>query len=1466
VELSWTNVRYHTTDPNLLVWPLNQYARYANYNREGVRILRRYKTDGEWWSEWEDYSSFLTLYVRDKSGGAVDSNVRRGYQYEYIIYRPYKESFIHYSTTQTIPITPPEPPAACSVMIDGPTSLRVSASTSSATCAGQADIYRVYARFDPTGIFTYLGPMELIGIRVGSHVFHNFVAGKPYFFEIKAVNTAGESEACTTSITIPTDPPAAPTDVEIEADASGEQATLTWTYGDDVATSDAPFMFSVWHALEEEGPYEEIVNTISSERSFTAQLRDGAVNYFHVKADNYLYESEPSNTVSVTVPPVPPDLGADPVTRTTTLSPTEVRLTWRTNRADDRRIRIQRSLSDDPSSFVDIHTTTSSSEYAFVDSALQPDTEYFYRVVAFNAAGVSEPSAVVAVRTYPLPVYPPSFLKATPRPDQRIDLEWWDINTSEDAYFIEYTTHGDDAFVEFATVGKDTETFTTPPFFDGFTYTFRVRAVNRVGFSGYSDPVSVFLPSSAPPAPSSLEGTFIGNALLKWQISETAHVTSFIIERSETETEGFAEVASVPFDPQCKYSTQGVPGQDCARWYSPATMLPGDDFYYRVRARNSAGDSQPSNTVRVTGPLPVPPASPTDLSATFVRGASGGFLLQWNDRSDNEDGFEIERRIEAVSPDWIPQYPVPADWEEYMDNSFSYSTMQFRIRAHNRGGYSDWSNVASAVRPPQFPWSLTGTALPGGIALQWEDQSSNETNFVIVRSVNPRDDQDYAFLHQTGPEATAFTDVTVRKGVTYHYRVLARNAGGDSAPSNTIVVTALPDPPAGPSDLTLTSVPNAPDIVQLTWTDNDADEEGFKIERSLAGTEGSWTQIGTKQANVTMFNDTQLLPGTRYHYRVRSFNAGGDSAYCLPESIVTPLSPPAAPDALIAEVLSSARILLHWTDRSTNETGFAVERAPSAAGPWSSLSTTLENVTTFIDTNLQPETQYVYRVRSLRSGVSSPFSNTVSATTHTFIAAPINLFATALSARQIDLSWVDQSNNETGFVIERRNEQDVGISWTIRTTTGANATAFTDRDLSPANHYLYRIRAIRGSMYSEYSNDAPATTFSCILDGVKEAMEFCDDGDTDDGDGCSSFCTVEPQWGCSRVNGERSICQRCGNGVIEGNEECDDDNTDNGDGCGAYGCLIEGGWTCTGEPSRCHKCGNETIEPGETCDDGDTDATDGCDQCHITENWTCTGEPSVCQLCGNGIREGSERTTGECDDGDTTGGDGCSALCRVETGWTCYGHSLSVCKRCGNGIIEGNENCDDGDVSPKDGCSDSCRIESQWACTGSPSKCYPCGDGILDPGQECDQKGSSTLNGDGCSASCTLEPGWSCTEGQNSLCTNTCGDGIKNGVDSCDDGNQTSQDGCSASCRVETGWSCSGTPSRCLSPLALRVLQLLDIDATALPTLRQRIAFTAAALRAEQEQNLQFDANGDGFVRRLDTRLLLGALRQLSGR
>ena len=91
--------------------------------------------------------------------------------------------------------------------------------------------------------------------------------------------------------------------------------------------------------------------------------------------------------------------------------------------------------------------------------------------------------------------------------------------------------------------------------------------------------------------------------------------------------------------------------------------------------------------------------------------------------------------------------------------------------------------------------------------------------------------------------------------------------------------------------------------------------------------------------------------------------------------------------------------------------------------------------------------------------------------------APSNLTATAVSSSRINLAWQDNSNNESGFRIDRSTDNVTFISLGV---VGANVTSYANTGLTPSTTYYYHVRAynIPCANSSNWSNTASATTFA----------------------------------------------------------------------------------------------------------------------------------------------------------------------------------------------------------------------------------------------------------------------------------------------------------------------------------------------------------------------------------------------------
>ena len=274
--------------------------------------------------------------------------------------------------------------------------------------------------------------------------------------------------------------------------------------------------------------------------------------------------------------------------------------------------------------------------------------------------------------------------------------------------------------------------------------------------------------------------------------------------------------------------------------------------------------------------------APTSLTAVLVAGDH--VSLQWTDESLTEKTFQIERR-EGDGPFHYLNVAFKNN-SRYEDYSVSPAgPYTYRVRAANDALTSGYSNEAVVTYPdlPAAPFGLTVTPRwPTAMALTWSAGSPEVVTFVVERSSNLGG----PFSPVRGVAQPAYTDVSVTNSTTYYYRVAATNPRGRSAYTDVVSATSFPYLPSTPSNLRVTRI--GEDWVALAWDDYGGVEDGYRIERRSPG--GEFAAIGEAGVNEVTFIDRNLPSGTRFEYRVVSFNRSGEAASAIVEATTLPVS------------------------------------------------------------------------------------------------------------------------------------------------------------------------------------------------------------------------------------------------------------------------------------------------------------------------------------------------------------------------------------------------------------------------------------------------------------------------------------------------------------------------------------------------------------------------------------------------
>jgi len=321
-----------------------------------------------------------------------------------------------------------------------------------------------------------------------------------------------------------------------------------------------------------------------------------------------------------------------------------------------------------------------------------------------------------------------------------------------------------------------------------------------------------------------------------------------------------------------------------------------------------------------------------------------------------------------------------------------------------------------------------------------------------------------------GGNATTYNDTGVTNGQRYYYRVSAVNEVGEGELSEEVNATPL-GVPSAPRNL---AAMGGEGYVVLTWEapadDGGSPITGYKIYRGTSS--GNETLLATV-GNVLTYNDTGLINGQRYYYRVSAVNGVGEGE--LSEEVsALPQGVPSAPENLVATG-GDGYVVLTWEapadDGGSPIIGYKIYRGMESGNEV--LLTSVGNVTTYNDTGLTNGQRYYYRVSAVNGVGEGELSEEVNATPLGVPSAPLNLAAMG-GEGYVVLTWEEPLDDGGSSIIGYRIYRGTSSGNEVLLTSVGNVTTYNDTGVTNGQRYYYRVSAVNGVGEGELSEEVSA--------------------------------------------------------------------------------------------------------------------------------------------------------------------------------------------------------------------------------------------------------------------------------------------------------------------------------------------------------------------------------------------------------
>ena len=501
-----------------------------------------------------------------------------------------------------------------------------------------------------------------------------------------------------------------------------------------------------------------------------------------------------------------------------TVSNTIASLTLKWNAVTDATgYEIYRAGTDGKYSKITTVTSTS-----YVDTNVKNNTQYSYKIKAYNAAGASAFSTAASLKKTQISV---SNLKADAN-GSKVQLSWTGGVTGAEGYVIYRRTEGG-SYTEIGRTAGNTYSDTISA---GIKYYYAVAVYSGNRTEDKCPEVGVMY--LAEPAVTGASNITSG-VQVKW--SKVTGATGYIVYHKGA-GKGWARIADIKDGSTVNYTD--------------TTAASGTTYTYTVRAYNKDTMSDWNST-----------KSLMRISDTTLTGASNitsGVQVKWSNVT-GATGYIVYRK--GAGKGWGRIADIKSgSTVSYTDTTAaSGTTYTYTVRAYNGSTMGDWHSAKSQMRLSDT--TVSGASnITSGVQVKWS-RVTGATGYIVYRKGAGKGWGRIADIKSGS--TVSYTDTTAASGTTYTYTVRAYNGSTMGDWHSAKSVKRLSDPK-------LTSASKVSGGINVRWT-RVTGATGYIVYRKSGS--GSWGRIADiKSGSTVSYTDRTAKAGTTYTYTVRAYN------------------------------------------------------------------------------------------------------------------------------------------------------------------------------------------------------------------------------------------------------------------------------------------------------------------------------------------------------------------------------------------------------------------------------------------------------------------------------------------------------------------------------------------------------------------------------------------------------------------